>query len=103
MKEIAQKIGKVVAAVLVRVGEAFKREPTLVRLALMGVLGSLAIWTPEQLAGFEALIDKLTPAILLLMGAELRSKVTPANAPRTTVTVPVELPKVLPSGPSGAF
>jgi hypothetical protein len=88
---------------LIRVGNAFKREPTLVRLALMGVLGSLAIWTPEQLASVDRLLDQVTPALLLLMGAELRSKVTPASAPRTTVVVPVEVPKSLPSGPSGVF
>jgi predicted Na+-dependent transporter len=101
--KILEKAAAAACRLLTRVAEAFKREPTLVRLALMGVLGSLALWTPEQLAQFDRLIDQVTPALLLLMGAELRSKVTPASAPRTTVTVPVELPRSLPSGPSGVF
>jgi hypothetical protein len=101
--KLLEKVGAVAVGLLSRLGEAFKREPTLVRLAVMGVLGSLAIWTPEQLAQVESVLDKVTPALLLLLGAELRSKVTPASAPRTTMTVPVELPKVLPQGPSGVF
>jgi hypothetical protein len=101
--KILEKAAAAACRLLTTVATAFKREPTLVRLALMGVLGSLALWTPEQLAQFDRLIDQVTPALLLLLGAELRSKVTPASAPRTTVVVPVEVPKSLPSGPSGVF
>lgn len=87
----------------VNLATQFKREPAAVRLAVMGLLGSLAIFDPAQLAGIETFIDRVTPAILILLAADLRGKVTPTESPRKTVTVPVEVPKQLPSGPSGVF
>lgn len=103
MKESLAKIGRTFAVVGSNVLERFKREPAAVRLALMGLLGSLAIFDPAQLSAIETFIDRVTPALLILLAADLRGKVTPQDAPRKTVTVPVEVPQNLPSGPSGVF
>lgn len=103
MKIALQRIGNTLATVGVNVLERFKREPAAVRLALMGLLGSLSVFDPVQLSAIETFIDRVTPALLILLAADLRANVTPQDAPRKTVTVPVEVPKELPSGPSGVF
>lgn len=103
MKEFMKRAGGVLVRFGTNVLEQFKREPAAVRLALMALLGSLAIFDPSQLAAIEGFIDRVTPALLILLAADLRGKVTPADAPKKTVTVPVTVPKELPAGPSGVF
>ena len=105
MKKFAANIARIV----VKAGENFlelaNKNPVMARVTVMTLLTSVALFTPEQLASIEKYIDAALPFVLILMGAELRSQVIPANgstgaAPKPA---PVKVPTKAAAGASGAF
>ncbi len=98
-----RKVGTLFAAVFSLAVVAYKREPVVFKLSLMSLLGSLAIFTPDQLGALEGWIDKVNPMLMLLLAVQLRGNVTPVADPKVSVNVPVKVPELAPAGPSGAF